>query len=243
MAFLLDWWSTGNNYRKYRGKNNKGTKKMRYCESIATECNKISRCKRTANSVRAKIMGMEQSWRKAHDWAGETGQGVKDTEGQFSFEEGVKSYCSFYFFLHNVMVDRCSSRPAATTETLYNNDDEMLVLSSGSFSSGDDFTQDRDAGKKTKTTKKTKDSPICIIPRQKDLESKYGKVFDSETLILLRGTNQVEKEKLQEAKRHNLVVEDELGLKAKKARHDYKMQLVKDFQELKRFSMPLEDFS
>ena len=58
---------------------------------------------------------------------------------------------------------------------------------------------------------------------------------------MLRGTNQVEKEKLQEAKRHNLVVEDELGLKAKKARHDYKMQLVKDFQELKSFSMPLEE--
>ena len=61
---------------------------------------------------------MEHTWRRAHDWANETGQGVKENEGIESFEAKVKQYCSFYFILYDVMVDRSSSRPSVLTDNL-----------------------------------------------------------------------------------------------------------------------------
>ena len=75
---------------------------------LAARLNKISLCDRTANMVKCKITGLESSWKMAHDWAGATGQGVKENEGIESFDAGVLRYCRYYFYIHDVMVDRCS---------------------------------------------------------------------------------------------------------------------------------------
>ena len=40
-----------------------------------------------------------------HDWAGATGQGVKENEGVESFDAGVMQYCKYYFYLHDIIVD------------------------------------------------------------------------------------------------------------------------------------------
>ena len=95
MATLINWWNIHPNYQKYRGKHNNGVKKIQICEKICANINKVSRCVRTASSVKSKIMYIEQSWRKAHDWANETGQGVKENEGVESFEAGVLRYCRY----------------------------------------------------------------------------------------------------------------------------------------------------
>ena len=81
MVVLLEWWTSGNNYSKYRGKDNKGKKKKDVYFKLAASINLISRCEQTANSMKCKIIGLESSWKMAHDWAGATGKGVKENEG------------------------------------------------------------------------------------------------------------------------------------------------------------------
>lgn len=89
MSALLHWWNTGNNYRKCWDKNNRGKEKMKYRELIAIGINNISRCTRNAHSVTSKIQGMELLWQKANDWAGATGKGIKQSQGQLSLEAVV----------------------------------------------------------------------------------------------------------------------------------------------------------
>lgn len=43
------------NYNKFWGKNNKEEKKKDIAAKIAAECNKVSKCNRTAKSVLSKI--------------------------------------------------------------------------------------------------------------------------------------------------------------------------------------------
>ena len=89
MSVLVDWWVTHPNYEKYRGYRNKGTRKIEICNRLCEKINEVSRCVRTAHSVKAKIAYIEQSWRRAHDWANETGQGVKENEGIDSLRRDV----------------------------------------------------------------------------------------------------------------------------------------------------------
>ena len=51
----------------------------------------------------------------------------------------------------------------------------------------------------------------------------------------------LEKDKLDEAKRHNQVIEEEAIIKSKKAKHEYTMQILKDFKELKESGMDVAD--
>ena len=178
MVVLLEWWTSGNNYSKYRGKDNKGKKKKDVYFKLATSINHISRCERTANSVKCKIIGLESSWKMAHDWAGATGQGVKENEGVESFDAGVMQYCKYYFYLHDIMVDRCSSRPLANSEDFYFPDEASLGYNSSSessVSSGEDFVEDRPK-KKEKNGKKTNTiTPTKIIQGNDFLTTLTGK--------------------------------------------------------------------
>ena len=119
MNFLLDWWTTHPNYSKYKGKGNNGVRKIKICTRLCEEINKISRCARTPAGVKGKISAVEIAWRKAHNWASETGKGVKENEGIDSFEQGCLRYCRFYFILHNVMVDRSLSKAHILSEGLF----------------------------------------------------------------------------------------------------------------------------
>ena len=101
--------------------------------------NAISMCVWTAAGVKAKISYIEQAWRKAHNRANETGQGVKEEEGIESFEEGCLKYCMFYFMLHDVLVDRSSSWPQLTTNSLYYTSDNP---NSSDTSDDDDLSAD-----------------------------------------------------------------------------------------------------
>ena len=245
MAVLLAWWTTDGNYRKYRGDGNKGEKKSSQAHRLAEKINRVSRCVRTAHSVRAKIQAMEQSWRKAHDWANETGQGVREHEGQESFEACILRRCSFYFIIYDVMADRCSSRPALTTNSLYGVDDEILVSSGDSYSSSADFVDEtpKEGNKRKKLGGKKTVTPPTIAESNtnRDIKTTYSHLLDKETMDLLSGVNQVEKDKLEEVKRHNSVVEEETTYKGKRAKHDYKMVLLRDYQELRESGMVLED--
>ena len=78
----------------------KSEKKKQIAEKLCCYINRVSRVKRTVDTVLGKIVYIERSWRKAHDWANCTGQGVEDKE---QFEDVVKRRCRLYYTLLDVM--------------------------------------------------------------------------------------------------------------------------------------------
>ena len=163
-----------------------------------------------------------------HDWAGATGQGVKENEGIELFTDGILRYCKYYFILCDVMEDRCSSRPSVSTEDFYHSDNTHR---GDGFSSDDSSTTSSESVEVIQAKKKTKKCktppPLTITPTKKLKESDYLNTLDRETLGLLDGGLDLEYKKLEEHTHHNMVLE-------KKSEHEYKMLLLKDFIELKK---------
>eukprot|EP00557_Chaetoceros_sp_GSL56_P005734 CAMPEP_0176500946 /NCGR_PEP_ID=MMETSP0200_2-20121128/13871_1 /TAXON_ID=947934 /ORGANISM="Chaetoceros sp., Strain GSL56" /LENGTH=247 /DNA_ID=CAMNT_0017899745 /DNA_START=182 /DNA_END=925 /DNA_ORIENTATION=+ len=79
---------------------------------------------RTVNSVRAKIDGLISAFKIADEFALNTGQGIKENEGEERFVECVKQRCAYYFGLLLVMQDRHSICPCFTTDFDNSSDDE-----------------------------------------------------------------------------------------------------------------------
>ena len=127
---------------------------------LAQECNKVSRCNRTGKLVLSKIQYIEKSWKRAHDWAQETGQGVLETDPH-GFEEAVMKYCRFYYVLLDVMQDRASSKALLTSDELDLEEDDNTIDSdevSVLSSSSNDFVA-MDQSKKRKLDTEDKASP------------------------------------------------------------------------------------
>ena len=89
MKALLDWWATEGNYARYAGKDNKGVKKIKICEYLAT----LMPTKREPKSIMSKINHMKSAFIKAHVWAeSETGAGLLASQGEMSFRASVHRY-------------------------------------------------------------------------------------------------------------------------------------------------------
>ena len=86
---------------------------------------------------------------------------MKDNEGVESFEAGVLRYFRYYFLFFDIMVERFSSRPQATTDLFYYDyaHGSSNFLDSDSISSGDSFVEDRPNQKST--------DPNPAVPAQK----------------------------------------------------------------------------
>ena len=59
-------------------------------------------------------------------------------------------------------------------------------------------------------------------------------LLDKEILDILDGCNEIEHNKLEELKHHNLVLDEEDGSREKKGANKLKMQMMKDFLYLKK---------
>ena len=114
LSVLLDWWRVEGNYSKFRGDGNKGIKKRAVAAKLAATINEIAKVKRTPDAVLAKIQYIERSWKVAHDWACNTGQGVKEGDPE-GFEGACLKRCPYYFMLYEVMEDRAANMALATT--------------------------------------------------------------------------------------------------------------------------------
>ena len=109
LKILLDWLTVPENFQKYRGDNKTGLAKSRICSNLAKAMNDAGvRNPRDGPSVRAKIGRMEAAFKKAHDWAGNTGVGVLESEGDDSFNAALLRYCPQYFILLPLMANRSS---------------------------------------------------------------------------------------------------------------------------------------
>ena len=115
MSILIDWLTTEGNFSLFWG-NNEGKTKLAICEEVANIMKEKGIVgKRTGKLILDKILVIEKSFKVAHDWINQTGQGVDDTE---QFEQAVTKRCQFYYKLEQVMGDRAANCALVTNADL-----------------------------------------------------------------------------------------------------------------------------
>jgi hypothetical protein len=128
---LISWLRKPGNYQKFRAPPNGKTKAF-VCKIISRKMLEAKTLKvRKGPAVHMKIQAMEGAFRVAHDWVNNTGVGVLERDGQVTFEEAVKKRFPYYYDLVDVMSERASARPKAST-------DQLTVSSSSSDSDSDE---------------------------------------------------------------------------------------------------------
>jgi hypothetical protein len=81
------------NYSKLKGDNSNGATKIRIIGDLAQQINsKGVRKERTTKSVMNKLHHLTSTYRKAADWANQTGAGVLETEGREPFNKAVSLF-------------------------------------------------------------------------------------------------------------------------------------------------------
>jgi hypothetical protein len=127
MSILLKWLASEGNYTKYRGgPTSHGKGKLYWASILSAQIKQAGIRKfRSPKAIKNKIGTLEESFKSAHDWAGQTGAGVREDDPQ-SFNDYVLKKCPYYFDLLEVMEDRSTARPKMTSDTL------------GSYSDSDD---------------------------------------------------------------------------------------------------------
>jgi hypothetical protein len=241
VRILLDWWMSEGNYVKFCGKNNGGLKKIQICNQLAEQISNETTSKRDGKNVLSKIQHIERTFRDAHVFAtSETGAGVKEnSEG--TFEEIVKKKCPYYYDLLDIMSDRASAKPKATSYDLLEDDVEE---EGGKFS---DISKDEEDVEATKSvsTRKTEKSGKSTSSKKR----KTSPLLDDDALQALQQATETSARKMDELVRHHKFLEaleeKKLQLQAKKDERearswkgkseelDYKMQLLRRYQELK----------
>ncbi len=135
---LIAWLKHPGNYAKFRSPPS-GKTKVAVCEEISTKIHLAKTLKiRKAPSVQSKIQAMEGAFRDAHDWVNNTGVGVLERDGQVTFEDAVKKRFIYYYDLVDVMSERASARPRASTDTMNMADGDTSSSSSSSSADEDD---------------------------------------------------------------------------------------------------------
>jgi hypothetical protein len=115
---LIGWLQHPGNYNKFRSPPS-GKTKAAVCEEVSKKIYLAKTLKvRKALSVQLKIQSMEGAFRDAHDWVNNTGVGVLASDGRVTFEEAVTKRFTYYYDLVDVMSERSSARPKASTDTM-----------------------------------------------------------------------------------------------------------------------------
>ena len=112
------------NCRKFRGGTEaKGLRKIDYGKTLSLQMKDTGCCvPRSADAVVKKIQELETKFVQAHDWGNNTGQGVREQDGQETFENLVRQQCWWYFDLLPIMGDRSKAAPPVTTDDLLKSD-------------------------------------------------------------------------------------------------------------------------
>ena len=152
LKILLDWLTVESNFQKYRGDNKTGLTKSRICADLAKAMNEAGvRNPRDGPSVRAKIGCMEANFKKAYDWAGNTGVGVREEQGEETFNAVLLKSCPEHFMLLPLMANRSSINAAG------NSDDAISTLALTSTLGHDvDEEEEEEEDDKKANTKRNK---------------------------------------------------------------------------------------
>lgn len=119
MSILLKWLTAEGNYNKYRGgPTSHGKGKMYWASILSSDMKEAGiRKYRSPKAIKNKIQNLEDAFKHAHDWAGQTGAGVKEDDPR-QFKEYILKKCPHYFDLLDVMQDRSTCRPQLTSDAL-----------------------------------------------------------------------------------------------------------------------------
>ena len=96
---------------------------------------------RSAGDILNKIQSYERSCKVAADFANNTGEGIRETDGEASFHQLVQKRFKHCFFLEPIMRDRSNIKPAASSDDFLNED---LISDIGSVGGVEDVTQEVD---------------------------------------------------------------------------------------------------
>ena len=121
MKHLIDQLTTGDNWIKYKGKNNNGKSKSQFAKEIASFINSTGvKETRTAEQVRVKIDAIEKAYKIADNFVNNTGVGLKEDDPD-NFEDVVRnSFFSYYFNSKPIFRDHASISPVMTNKDLMN---------------------------------------------------------------------------------------------------------------------------
>ena len=125
MKHLIDWLTTGDNWIKYKGKNNSGKSKSQFAKEIASFINSTGvKETRSAEQVRVKIDAIEKAYKIADNFVNNTGVGLKEDDPD-NFEDVVRNkFFPYYFELEPIFRDHASISPVMTNKDLSNESSE-----------------------------------------------------------------------------------------------------------------------
>eukprot|EP00980_Cylindrotheca_fusiformis_P024072 scaffold11503_cov76-Cylindrotheca_fusiformis.AAC.2 len=236
MRILLDWWMEEGNYTKFCGKKNEGVRKSEFARLLAQKMTKETTSQRDAKNVLNKIQHIEKKFREAHNFAtSETGAGLQ-AEDQGTFEDAVNKKCPYYYDLVDVMADRASSAPKATSYDIGgdddSDDDDDVSDVSGGVSVGGVSKRSTSASlgvAKTSSSKKRRKGASST-------RSSYSLIDDS-AVAAIADSNAAADSRTNELARHNKVMESietsKVKWKGKNEELEYKMNLLDNFESMK----------
>ena len=138
-SILLKWWASPGKYDDYRNGTG-GKTKIQRCAMISDmikDAGVVKEC--SAGDILNKIQSYERACKIAADFANNTGEGIRETDGEASLNQLVLKRFKHYFFLEPIMRDRSNIKPAASSDDFLNKD---LISEIESVGGIDDATQD-----------------------------------------------------------------------------------------------------
>ncbi|KAA1105797.1 hypothetical protein PGT21_019927 [Puccinia graminis f. sp. tritici] len=111
---VLDWLSTGNNYERWRGDNEKGMTKTRLCSEIVHIMNQKGIRHRDTKGVRQKIGDLQSSYNTARDFVKNTGEGIMaadELNGVHTVYDCIYELCRYWNILDPIMAARSVTEP------------------------------------------------------------------------------------------------------------------------------------
>jgi len=209
IRLLLDWWLEHPKYEIYRGKNNKGVKKLHICRGLAKDMRELTTSiNQTGENVQCKIQYMEAAFRKTHEWStGETGAGILERDGELTWKEALTNMFEYYHDLLPIMGDRASSQPKFT-----NSNPSDLDIDPDEEEEAEAVAED-DANVLDTGSVAEQPAPLANKPKPPSKKSRNrgnkgpGPLLDLKTLEMFESASLASEGKLAEMERHNAAIE------------------------------------
>jgi hypothetical protein len=192
--------------------------------------------------VQSKIQHIEKTFKEAYTFAtSETGAGLKETD-EGTFHDAVKKKCPYYFDLLDIMSDRASSKPKATSYEA-STDTELDEFMEDKMS---ELSEEEEAAEKSVASKRTS----ATTSTRKAKKKKTPSLLDDDAMAALNEASATSKHRMDELVRHNQFIEKleerKLALEEKREQRatvswqgktdelQYKMQLLEHYNQLKK---------
>jgi hypothetical protein len=250
VKILLDWWMKEDNYNKFCGKNNNGIKKIQYCNQLAEKISRETNTLRNAKNVQSKIQHIEKTFKEAYTFAtSETGAGLKEGD-EGTFEEAVKKKCPYYFDLVDIMADRASSKPKATSYDASDESEDIDIPEGGLSELSDEEEEAAEKSVATKSIGTKRTAATSSSRKAKRKKASASAIMDDDAVAVLAEASTASTARMNELVRHNHFIEKleerKLALEEQKEHRamlswqgkteelQYKMQLLERYNQLKK---------